>query len=205
MTMHTSPLAEPVLNLLQNQLLNLVCEPQAVADQAIEELYLLKRLGLKLHSDIAVSDDMNRFQLHFVLYHLLYRVQQQLLDSQQGYLSVELAKVRLLSVSHTQVSDAHDSRRQYYLNWHNFYQMTEQLLDQHLNAFWQNFTVSQFTQVALNEAEAKALLQLPAHFNLAQLKKAYRTKALQLHPDRGGDAQQFILLRHAYQQLLELF
>mgnify|MGYP006191805485 FL=1 len=205
MTAHTAPLTEPVLNLLQNQLLNLVCESPPDAEQAIEEQYLLKRLGLKLHCDTVRSEDMARFQQHFVLYHLLYRVQQQLLDSQQGYLSVELAKVRLLSVSHTQVSDAHDSRRQYYLNWHNFYQMTEQLLDQHLNAFWQNFTVPQFTQVALNEAEAKALLQLPAHFNLAQLKKAYRTKALQLHPDRGGEAQQFILLRQAYQRLLQLF
>ncbi|WP_273021188.1 DNA-J related domain-containing protein [Rheinheimera sp.] len=205
MTMHTSPLTEPVLNLLQHQLLNLVCEPQAVAGQAIEEQYLLKRLGLKLHSDIALSDDMSRFQLHFVLYHLLYRVQQQLLDLQQGYLSVELAKVRLLSVSQAPVSDVHDGRRQYYLNWQNFHHMTEQLLDQHLSAFWQHFAAPQSTRLMLSQAEAETLLQLPAHFNLAQLKKAYRTKALQLHPDRGGDAQQFILLRHAYQQLLELF
>ena len=205
MTVHTAPLTEPVLNLLQNQLLNLVCESPPDAEQAIEEQYLLKRLGLKLHCDTVRSEDMARFQQHFVLYHLLYRVQQQLLDSQQGYLSVELAKVRLLSVSHTPVSDAQDSRRQYYLNWHNFYQMTEQLLDQHLNAFWQNFAVSQSAQVALSEAEAKALLQLPAHFNFDQLKKAYRTKALQLHPDRGGEAQQFILLRQAYQRLLHLF
>ena len=201
MTAHTAPLTEPVLNLLQNQLLNLVCESPPDAEQAIEEQYLLKRLGLKLHCDTVRSEDMARFQQHFVLYHLLYRIQQQMLELSQGYLQVGLAKVQLLPLAQAPVANAEDQRRQYYLNWQNFYLMTEQLLDQQLNAFWQHFSQGKNTITAISRADAVAQLQLPDDFTLQQLKKAYRTKALQLHPDRGGEQQQFILLQQAYQQL----
>lgn len=205
MTTDTAPLTEPVLTLLQGQLLNLLCTASLDAEQPVEEQYLLSRLGLKLHSEIPLSADMARFQRHFVLYHLLYRLQQQLLQLQQGYLSIELAKVRLLPLSQRPESAGQDSQRQYYLDWQNFYLMTEQLLDQHLTDFWQQLLTSAPEQPGFEQAEAIALLQLPENFTLYQLKKAYRTQALQLHPDRGGEQQQFILLRQAYQQLLQRF
>ena len=47
------------------------------------------------------------------------------------------------------------------------------------------------TQAVLNQV-SQALLQLPENFSLKQLKRAYRSKALRLHPDRGGEQQQFI-------------
>ena len=81
--------------------------------------------------------------------------------------------------------------------------MTEQLLDQHLDAFWQQWQRPAVLVNTMAHSEALALLDLPAAFTPQQLKKAYRTKALQLHPDRGGEQQQFILLRQAYLQLLE--
>ena len=83
----------------------------------------------------------------------------------------------------------------------NFYAMTEQLLDQHLDAFWQQLQRPVVPVNAMAHNQALALLDLPAAFTPQQLKKAYRTKALQLHPDRGGEQQQFILLQQAYQQL----
>lgn len=206
MTVNIAPLTEPVLTLLQGQLLNIVCTAPVNAAQPIEEQYLLSRLGLKLHSETVLSADLARFQQHFVLYHLLYRLQQQMLALEQGYLSIELAKVRLLPLANAaqQLTQRQQDtgRRQYYLNWQNYYLMTEQLLDQHLSDFWQQFSTTLATHAELATTDALALLQLPANFTLQQLKKAYRSKALQLHPDRGGEQQQFILLRQAYQQLL---
>ena len=35
----------------------------------------------------------------------------------------------------------------------------------------------------------------------AQLKEAFRNKALEVHPDRGGDAAEFVRLREAYNQI----
>ncbi len=35
-----------------------------------------------------------------------------------------------------------------------------------------------------------------------ELKEAFRTKALLVHPDRGGDGRDFIRLRQAYDQIV---
>lgn len=205
MTYANAPLTEPVLTLLQGQLLTIVCTAPVSAGAPIEEQYLLSRLGLKLQTEAEISADLARFQQHFVLYHLLYRLQQQLLELRQGYLTIGLAKVQLLKPSQTPESGSEDGRRQYYLSWQNYHLMTEQLLEQHLNAFWQHLSQAKHASTAVAHADALALLQLPDDFSLQQLKKAYRTLALQHHPDRSGNPQQFILLRRAYQQLLQLF
>lgn len=205
MTIHHAPLTEPVLRLLQSQLLNIICMAPVEAAEPIEEQYLLNRLGLKLQSEAEISADLARFQQHFVLYHLLFRLQSELLELNQGYLCIGLAKVQLLDPSAMPEAQGQDSRRNYYMNWQNFYQMTEQLLDQHLNDFWQQLVTPQPSTCPLAHAESLVLLQLPENFSLKQLKRAYRSKALRLHPDRGGEQQQFILLRQAYQQLLQQF
>jgi hypothetical protein len=204
MTAHISPLAEPILTLLQGQLSSLILS-HAPPHSVIEEQYLLSQLGLKLQTDRAISADLLLFQRHFVLYHLLYRLQHSFLTQQQGYLRIDLARVQYLPMVDAPELTSDAGRREYYLNWQHYYAMTEQLLDDHLSAFWHS--VSQRQPVADNVSIATAinLLALTPGFSLPQLKKAYRIKALQLHPDRGGDQQQFILLRQAYQQLLQQF
>jgi hypothetical protein len=206
MTIHHAPLTEPVLRLLQSQLLNIILSGPVAATEPIEEHYLLHRLGLKLQHEAELSEDLARFQRHFVLYHLLYRLQAELLALDQGYLHISLAKVQLLANSDRPESADLDSQRQYYMNWQNFYLMTEQLLEQQLDAFWHYFASGKTANlVHLSDSDAIGLLQLNPVFTLAQLKKAYRTQALQQHPDRGGSAAQFIALRQAYQQLLQRF
>ncbi|MEO3679101.1 DNA-J related domain-containing protein [Rheinheimera sp. FR7-31] len=201
MTYLNAPLTEPVLALLQGQLLNIICTAPVAAAEPIEEQYLLNRLGLKLQSEAEISADLARFQQHFVLYHLLFRLQSELLELNQGYLCIGLAKVQLLAPTALPEAEGQDSRRNYYMNWQNFYQMTEQLLDQHIDAFWQHVLASGKAANVLAYSEARAVLQLTDDFSQAELKRAYRSLALQHHPDRGGSAEQFILLRQAYQQL----
>lgn len=203
MTISKAPLAASILTLLQGQLHSLILAHQPESG-VIEEQYLLQRLGLKLQADVVISADLARFQQHFVLYHLLYRIQHSLLLEQQIYLNIGLAKVQCLAINDAPEQQADASRRAYYLNWHNFYAMTEQILDQQLQAFWQNVN-RQAATTDIPTAEALNLLELDMGFDLLQLKKAYRVKALQLHPDRGGDQLQFILLHQAYQQLLQKF
>ncbi|KUM52328.1 DNA-J related domain-containing protein [Rheinheimera sp. EpRS3] len=200
MTDTQAPLSTAILNLLQGQLESLILA-YTPSHSPIEEQYLLSRLGLKLHSDTLQSADLARFQQHFVLYHLLYRIQQHWLAQRHGYLAIGLAKLQLLPLTQALPPDSDAGRQDYYLNWQNFYAMTEQLLDQHLDAFWQQWQQPVVSVNTMAHNEALALLGLPASFTPQQLKKAYRTKALQLHPDRGGEQQQFILLQQAYQQL----
>uniref|UniRef100_A0A486XSC5 DnaJ-related protein n=1 Tax=Rheinheimera sp. BAL341 TaxID=1708203 RepID=A0A486XSC5_9GAMM len=206
MSIQHAPLTEPVLHLLQGQLMAIICSAPVAIAEPIEEQYLLSRLGLKLQSEAELSADLARFQQHFVLYHLLYRVQADLFALGQGYLCIELARVRLVTCSNATEQPEDSSRRRYYQHWPNFYLMTEQLLEQQLDAFWQYFASGKTASlVQLSDSDAIALLQLEPKFTLVQLKKAYRILALQHHPDRGGSASQFIALRQAYQQLLRRF
>jgi DnaJ family protein A protein 2 len=49
---------------------------------------------------------------------------------------------------------------------------------------------------------AWSVLGVPPDASLAQVKSAFRRRALETHPDQGGDAEQFRELAHAYQKVL---
>jgi DnaJ domain len=48
---------------------------------------------------------------------------------------------------------------------------------------------------------AWALLGLAPGASLAELKRAYRQRALETHPDQGGEAEQFLQVQRAYEKL----
>ncbi|MAD74345.1 MAG: hypothetical protein CML20_06045 [Rheinheimera sp.] len=206
------PLTEPALQLLQNQLASLILSaiPDA-PERSLTEQYLLSRLGLKLTTDTELSHDLQRFQQHFVLYHLLYRLQTEWRSANEGFLSIGLAKVTLISACRETANpmaehDDNQSKAEYYSNWHNFYAMSEQLLDSYLRQFWQHFSKGAVTETVLSTEQAQKLLNLHPGFSQAQLKKAYRTQALLFHPDRAsGHTEKFRQIQQAYQQLLRQF
>ncbi|SNY46506.1 DnaJ domain-containing protein [Arsukibacterium tuosuense] len=216
MTLTQAPLTKPVLQLLKNQLASLIHSAMSANRvDTLTEQYLMSRLGLKLSTDSELSPDLQRFQQHFVLYHLLYRLQTEWLATGEGFLSIGLAKVSLLDTgsANTAILAAdtdNRSRREYYTDWQNFYAMSEQLLDDYLQQFWQFYSKGERDEPQLSPAQAEELLQLTHGFNLAQLKKAYRSQALLYHPDRHtdrtkGNAAKFIRIRQAYQLLLRQF
>jgi len=49
--------------------------------------------------------------------------------------------------------------------------------------------------------ESLNLLELDITFTLEELKRSYRTKALRLHPDKGGSHESFVSLNEAYKYL----
>lgn len=51
------------------------------------------------------------------------------------------------------------------------------------------------------ELQYRHLLNLPEFFTLTELKKAYRTQALEKHPDKGGNERAFIEISKAYEYL----
>ncbi|KAF7440892.1 Type I HSP40 co-chaperone [Pleurotus ostreatus] len=53
----------------------------------------------------------------------------------------------------------------------------------------------------VKETKFYDLLEVPPNASEADLKKAYRKKALRLHPDKGGDPEVFKEVTHAYQVL----
>ena len=49
---------------------------------------------------------------------------------------------------------------------------------------------------------AKAILGVDADATVDELKRAYRKRALETHPDRGGDANAFRLVQASYERLI---
>lgn len=50
--------------------------------------------------------------------------------------------------------------------------------------------------------QAKKILGIDGKFDEVSLKKAYRRKAAETHPDKGGSAEDFQLVKEAYEYLL---
>ncbi|WP_214000650.1 DNA-J related domain-containing protein [Arsukibacterium sp.] len=212
MSLSQPPLTEPVLQLLKNQLASLILSAMPeTGGQTLTEQYLISRLGLKLSTESDISPDLQRFQLHFVLYHLLFRLQTEWLMTGEGLLDIGLAKVRLVPTvsadpSALAANNDNSGRRQYYSDWQNFYAMSEQLLDEYLSHFWQRFSKGGLNTAQLSVEQAQQLLKLSPGCTLAELKKAYRSQALLVHPDRAhGDAERFRQIQQAYQCLLQQY
>ena len=50
--------------------------------------------------------------------------------------------------------------------------------------------------------EASIILNIPTSSSIQEIKKAYKKKALQNHPDKGGDGETFAKLTNAYETML---
>ena len=80
----------------------------------------------------------------------------------------------------------------YYLNWEHYDQANEETVTLLLDQFWDKY-------FALDKREqALACLQLGQDADWATIQMTYRKKIAQLHPDKGGNSQEFIAVRDAY-------
>lgn len=55
----------------------------------------------------------------------------------------------------------------------------------------------------MTELQAKKILKIDGSYDEASLKKAYRRRAAETHPDKGGSAEDFQLVKEAYEYLLD--
>lgn len=54
----------------------------------------------------------------------------------------------------------------------------------------------------MTNLQARQILGVEANFDNITLKRAYRKKAALTHPDKGGNAEDFQLVKEAYEYLL---
>lgn len=165
---------------------------------------------LKEHCDFIpnsfADDSLSLFRTHFLLFNALYQLQSSWLLGGVGYLAVSALRIQLFP--HTQesesvVKDMVESEsvqlREYYLNIENLTGTERHDVDNLLNQFWEKYTVSDV------RVDALATLELMDPVTMAEIKLAYRRKAMLLHPDRGGDAQALQKVNHAMDQLKKYY
>ncbi len=183
-----NPLIVPILRILQS-----TAEP-------LDEHSLLKMLQEDGHFPaLAKQAQLALFQKHFLIMNALYHLQQQLW--QQGWL-LEVSPLRI--AIHLASENAGESLpgfnqdqalRDYYLDWQQLRATDEEGVNELLNGFWQRF-VSEDQQY-----HSLQVLELPADADWAQIRSRYRQLAAEHHPDRGGEPQQFMAIREAYELL----
>lgn len=170
------------------------------ADKPLSEYELMQQVEPHWQNQLTFSSDLNLqlFQKHFLIMHLLYQLQTLLIGS-----SGEVLKISALEISiepalesgqqtvSTETSES--SLKAYYLDWLHYTEATGESVDKLLDSFWQRyFNQDQYIQALME-------LQLPETASLEEAQKQYRRLANIHHPDRGGDAEEFVKIQKAWE------
>ncbi|MBU2713057.1 DNA-J related domain-containing protein [Zooshikella harenae] len=156
----------------------------------------------QLISDTSTLDSL--YYIHFLVMNALYQLQTELLD-QAWYLSISPLEINLLRTctSSTDNALAEDVGgcllRDYYLDWRNLEGVNREGLQKLMDQFWYRFAAWD------QRSDALTVLGLNCTAQWQDIQLAYRKKAAELHPDKGGDAVRFREVRTAYEVLARTY
>ena len=138
-------------------------------------------------------DNLDLFQKHFLLFHALYKLDDQLQATQEGMLIIEALNIQFLPAQQSQQKIANDPGhnlhlelanndplRGYYLDINNLHDTSSEDVDNLLDSFWLNIGDNSEKIAALT------LLELQEPCDLVMIKKRYRQLLAKYHPDKGG-------------------
>lgn len=139
------------------------------------------------------------FRLNWMMMNALYQLQLDLLE-ENLLLNISTLEIFLESIESSQVSAQEKqlqtlALRDYYLNWDNFSDTTVEEVQSILDGLWQDYVSSD------QRSNAFEVLGLEGYADAKTIRQAYRKLAKKHHPDKGGDAEQFMRIRSAYEIL----
>ncbi len=168
--------------------------------QGLSEFALIKELALAFPDSLfampgALREPLLLFQLHFLLFHVLYRLSDNLAASRRE-LVINVLHIAIVQRAHNAPGLREtDPLRNYYLDWNQWLETRADDVERLLDQFWK----SRPSHVAEAEVHwARQLLGLTATDNAEAIKLRYRRLMMQHHPDRGGDAQRGSEINSAY-------
>jgi len=164
--------------------------------EALSEYQLISLLRDD-HVDVFASADLQNsfdlFQVHFLLFHCLYRLRDQWLDENKACLQIDPLKISRLPYSQSQQEAlaVSDSLRTYYLDLSHLEQTSADDAEKLINDFWTKFVAS------ADRSDALKTMELEEGVSYEQIKARYRLLAMQHHPDRGGSAEKLAEVNQA--------
>ena len=182
---------------LKGRLRGILCEGEAMSEYALLKLLQQdKRLGPLF--DTATGEPLALYRAHFLLFHTLYLLADELAQSQQALLEVSPLVIRCCDYrAGQQHLTQPDAVREYYLDWRNYEKTDAQQVDELLASFWVGLHRLD------NRDDALAALGLSDPVDDETIRKAYQRLAMQHHPDRGGDDEQIQNINAAVKLLLK--
>ena len=185
----------------QNPLLAPILAQLLAADPVYKLHELMQRLANQgCLPDWETTAEIQLFRTNFLLMNGLYQLQQQLLEC-GTWLHVAPLALHLVpvSVGNSWLQQA-DPLRDYYLDWRNCFVTTQQDIEALLHDFWRRYSAQPALSAQMRR-QALATLGLTDTATYPMIRQRWKQLALQHHPDRQGDALQFMAIRLAWEQL----
>ncbi|HEY9034636.1 MAG TPA: DNA-J related domain-containing protein [Pseudomonadales bacterium] len=185
-----------------NPLIPAVLQVLRAADEQLAIHQLLQRI--KNITTVPVLDEdaqLALFKLNWLMMNALYSLQSSLLDD--GYylhistLDIHLQALPVDPAGSTERQLQHDRLRSFYLDWRQFSDTTRDEVEALMDGVWRHYTSDEQLRRACH------VLELDGHDDIGKIRRNYRRLASRHHPDRGGDARQFMAVREAYEVLLK--
>ncbi len=155
----------------------------------VSEFDLIRALAARdvpCFSEKSLSRPLELYQIHFILFHCLYRLRQFIWRDSGRTLDIHCLRIRLRSggVADNTAAEATmtagDPLAAFYLNLDNLEVDEEQVVAM-LSGFWMNMDQGS------RREEALRTLGLADPVSPVEIKQRYRRLAMRHHPDRGGD------------------
>lgn len=172
--------------------------------EGIAEYELMQFLSAEGWSEFKPSlDELALFRAHFLLFHLLYRLQDRWQVEGRGRLSIHTTCIQLqksaLDVDADRDSEnsaglsKSDPLKAYYLDYNEFLSTQKEEVIGLLEDFWLRLAGHKPVSLKTNtKAEALQILGMVQEDVTPQsVKHRFRTLSQQHHPDKGGDAHEF--------------
>lgn len=191
----------PVLDLHIQHLLVAVEHELRQCPEGMSELALIKRLQgqpWELIGDVAFGEPEKLYPVHFLLFHTLYRLRDQL-AGQGETVSISPLSLRLQNcavVAGAGLAGEVDELRTFYLDLSQ-YQLSDEHIQSMMDDFWNGRQHRRpETQEVHEAANVLGLEKIPDSFSV--VKQRFRRAVMRAHPDRGGDTQSIQNLNQAF-------
>ena len=169
-------------------------------DEALSEFELMRLVDGPLR-ELGLPDTRGDahalFQWHFVLYHALYRLRDELWIKRQGHLEIGPLAIRLHPYqAGADALTSPDPLRAYYLDLDQLAETRPADVDAMLTGFYERMLRNE------RRSEALAALGLADPVDEAVIRRRYRELAMQHHPDRGGSTEHLQTINQALRVLI---
>ncbi|MFY0677190.1 MAG: DnaJ domain-containing protein [Neptuniibacter sp.] len=186
--------------LLQNEIKDFIDS----RPEGFKEFELMKQLETRNECIKSVdgTDELSLFKKHFLIMNALYKLQDFYWEKDKALLHISATRIYLKKTTdgdtsvHLSTDNSNAKLKEYYLEWNNLIEMSQQSVEQLLDEFWIKYYAIDKRSDALN------LLGLSAQANHKEIKTKFKNLAARHHPDKGGDADTFIQIRKAYEILI---
>lgn len=200
----SDPSLNPALDLQIQHLLIAIEHELRHCPEGMSELALIKRLQgqpWQLIDKVDFSEPEKLYPVHFLLFHALYRLRDQLVI-QGETVSISPMNLRLHEasvVAGSGMAGTVDRLRAFYLDLSQ-YQLPDDHILQMMDNFWRGRPQPQVGRQALHDAASVlGFSQLPDSFSV--VKQRFRRAVMHAHPDRGGDTRSIQNLNEAFSVL----